>query len=126
MGHPVKLDVFNACNLINCFSSHREEHPKFLKCGLEVHYSEQKEKLNEFYTIISNLKVVGKQSLMPWQHGVLTSITAILAIFELLKETKGIRYILTSRFNQVLNNKISTFPIKQHFQASKEIITTFQ
>ena len=98
----IKLDIFNACNLINCFFSHREENGKLLKCGLEVHYPEQKEKLNQFYTIISNLKVVGKQSLMPWQHGVLTSITAILAIFEVLKETKGIRYILTSRFNQVI------------------------
>ena len=66
-----------------------------------MHYTEQKAILNKFHSVISNIKVKGKTSLMPWQHGVLITTTAIITIYELLKETKGINYILTARFNQV-------------------------
>ena len=72
-----------------------------LKCGLEVHYGEQIEALSKFYNTVTNLRVKGKKSLMPWQHGVRTSTNAILKLYELFKNTYGMKFILTSRFNQV-------------------------
>ena len=88
--------------MISFFLSHKEnDESKLLKCGLEVHFAEQKLALEKFHTTIFFLRVQGKKSLMAWQKGVLTSTTAILRIFDTLKEKFGIRYILTARFNQV-------------------------
>ena len=67
-----------------------------------MHYEKQKATLESFHNTVSNIKVKGKTSLMPWQHGVRTTTTAILRIFELFKDKKGIKFILTARFNQVL------------------------
>ena len=72
-----------------------------MKCGLEVHYTEQKTNLKQFHTTVTNIKVKGKTSLMPWQHGVRITTTAIIEIYEFLKKTYGIEFILTARFNQV-------------------------
>ena len=82
--------------------SHKEtEKNNPLKCGFEVHYTQQKEALETFRKTVYNIRVGSYKSLMPWQHGVITTSNGILEIFELLKNNHGIKFILTSRFNQV-------------------------
>ena len=78
-----------------------------------MHYTEQKEALEKFRKTVYNIRVGSYKSLMPWQHGVITTSNGILEIFELLKNNHGIKFILTSRFNQVgiyfhILNKISS------------------
>ena len=66
-----------------------------------MHYTQQKEALETFRKTVYNIRVGPYKSLMPWQHGVITTSNGILEIFELLKNNHGIKFILTSRFNQV-------------------------
>ena len=66
-----------------------------------MHYTQQKEAIETFRKTVYNLRVGAYKSLMPWQHGVITTSNAIIEIFELLRNHHGVKYILTSRFNQV-------------------------
>ena len=101
-------------------NSRKEIDPKKpLKCGFGVHYIDQKKVLDDFIATISNLKVKGKKSLMPWQHGIITTSNAIMMIFEFLRDKFGIKYILTSRFNQdALENLFGQLRFLAAFQKS--------
>ena len=84
-----------------------------------MHYTDQKKILDDFYETVSFIKVKGKKSLMPWQHGILTTNNAIQELYEFLKTQFGITYILTSRFNQdALENLFCQLRFLANFEKS--------
>ena len=73
---------------------------KNAKSPFEVHLQEQSHYLNEYIEIIRGLRVIGKNSLMPWQHGVIISSTSCIKIYHDIIRKYGQESVLTVDFSQ--------------------------
>jgi len=71
---------------------------KKLGCGLGIHIEEQVSVLDEMRSYISNLRVIGKKSLLPFQKGFLISISSTKALYKELS-SEGIKCLLTAHCN---------------------------
>jgi hypothetical protein len=60
---------------------------------------EQKEVLRKVKHEVENMRVVGKKSILPFQKGIIISISSLIDLYEEQK-SKGIKYIMTCRLTQ--------------------------
>lgn len=67
--------------------------------GKEKFYSDQKDLLNKVKKEISEMRVIGKKTMLPFQKGMLISINSLIGLHEELK-CANIEYILTTRLTQ--------------------------
>jgi len=93
------------------FNSHvPKESAKKLKSGFGMEFFEQKDKLLQVYDTVKHMRVLQfskktnslepKKSLLPFQKGMLLSISSLCNLYNELKETYAITYLLTRRLNQ--------------------------
>lgn len=63
--------------------------------------------LDKMYSLMSNLRIIGHNSLLPFQRGIMISITSLKGLYDDLTR-QNIEFILTSRLNQdALENMFS-------------------
>ncbi len=86
---------FDVCN-----SRRKWDPAKELRCGLGLHWEQQKSILLEAWDVVYKLRARGHRIHMPWQKGFLISTRSLIELFEDMKERYGITYILTARTNQ--------------------------
>lgn len=83
-------------------SSHPQpDNSKPLKVGFGIspYFDDQKQVLQEMKTEISNLRIRGRNRMLPFQKGILVSISSIFGLYEDLNVI-GVSYILTTRLTQ--------------------------
>lgn len=84
--------------------------------GLEEFYEKQMNILQKMETTISAMRVKGKKSLLPFQKGILVSISSLIGLLEEVKNIHGLKYIMTTRLTQdVLENLFSQIRGVGHF-----------
>jgi hypothetical protein len=91
---------------------------KRVKCGYEVHLSEQTLALEKFSTTVKTMTVLcPKKSRMSFQKGVQIGSKSLTEIYPYLQSEYGIDYLLASRFNQdCLENTFSRMRAMGVFQ----------
>lgn len=75
-------------------------HPMRAGFGFMPHFDKQAEVLNKMRNVTSTMRVNNKRSLLPFQKGIIISITSIFRLFEDVREMYDIKYILTTRLTQ--------------------------
>jgi hypothetical protein len=71
------------------------------KCSFGLHLEDQTRILDKFYDEVLNMRCIGSNSMLPFQRGILQSITALKMMFgDLRNSSLKIRYINTNRLNQ--------------------------
>jgi hypothetical protein len=74
---------------------------KTVKCGYEVHLTEQTLALQKLSATMKAMTVLcPKKSRMSFQKGIQISAASLIAIFPYLQSEYGIEYVFSSRFNQ--------------------------
>ena len=71
---------------------------KKLSSGFGLHLEEQLGVLNQMKDCISAMRVIGRKGLLPFQKGILLSISSMKGLFEEM-QTSGGNFILTSHCN---------------------------
>lgn len=75
-------------------------HPMRAGFGFTPHFDKQAEVLNKMRNVTSTMRVKNKRSLLPFQKGIIISITSLFGLFEDVREMYDIKYILTTRLTQ--------------------------
>ena len=73
---------------------------KPLRCGFGLQLEQQRTILERMITFAADSRVKGRQSLLPFQKGIMASSRATLQLFHYLRERLNIQYILTHRLTQ--------------------------
>ena len=69
-----------------------------MACGFGIHEHDQQEVLNEMQIVISTMRVCGRKCLLPFQKGILNSISSIRGLYEEIK-AEGKTFLLTAHCN---------------------------
>lgn len=84
--------------------------------GLSQYHEKQTEILNEMETATRTMRVKGKKSLLPFQKGILISITSLVGLLAEAGAVHNLKYILTTHLTQdVLENLFSQIRGTGHF-----------
>ena len=103
--NPLMLEcakfIRKADGWFDVFNSNQKYDIKDEKCAYEIHLDHQTQVIQEFANEVANLKVyTGKgnnvtRALQPWKHGVLIATKGLPLLFEYLKESYDITYLLS-------------------------------
>lgn len=85
-------------DLMNTYVPKRSLQP--LKCGYGLYEEEQTKCLEKMFESISVLRCKGKKKMLPFQKGILLSISATKGLLAYVKNEYKMSYILTHRLNQ--------------------------
>lgn len=73
-----------------------------------IHIEQQINIVNNMKSVVEKMRVAGKTAMMPFQKGILITISSLLEMHSYLQKTKMLKFIMTSRLNQdVLENLFS-------------------
>ena len=75
------------------------DEPK-LKSSLGRHFECQEKVMLQMIDTIESLRVVGKNSLMVWQHSLIIATRSLIGPYHELKKHYDVESVLTTRFNQ--------------------------
>lgn len=71
-----------------------------LKCGYGLFEEEQETCLDKMFEIVSLIRCKGKKKMLPFQKGILMSVSATKGLLAYVKKEYTMTYILTHRLNQ--------------------------
>ena len=92
------IDLFD--QWFDLFNSRVGFNTKKMACRYGVHFEEQDSVLEHTFSCVQSMRAKGRQSLLPFQKGMLLSIRALQGLFCEIKKSYGVKYLLTSRINQ--------------------------
>ncbi len=92
------VELVNDC--FDVFNSRLQQGVKQLDWGFGMKMDSQVSVLHRAKKMITELRAIGKKSLLPWQKGWLMDIEALLHVFKNLQEKYSAKFLLTARLNQ--------------------------
>lgn len=97
-------DTSNFISLVDAwfdvFNAKTPHGDKGSRASFGMHLESQTHVLNKMLQTIRNMKVGGKNSMYPFQKGVIVSSQSLLGLYEFLRNKFGVTYIITYRLNQ--------------------------
>lgn len=95
-------DWFDVCNSSLPYTSQNE------KCAFGVNFELQQRILENMSIFVEDTRVFGSKHILPFQNGILLSNKSLLGLYEYLRQSYNVQYIITTKLNQdVLENFFS-------------------
>ncbi len=74
---------------------------KKLSCGFGLHLEDQLHVLKKMETLVSQMKVIGRSGMLPFQSGILISIRSVRQLYkDVRRQNPDVEFLLTTHLNQ--------------------------